>query len=87
MSRYTGAIPQPLCRKKNHKFIGIVSNQLGTEPFDSSRPHASTSVCGRAECIDDAREWVQAHTREDGVFTTFEQNRAASAGRSAGADQ
>lgn len=74
MSRYTDAIPEPLCRKKNHKPAGTVSNQ--PDGYDPERAHASTVICARVECQDDAREWVLAHTREKGVFRTFEQNRA-----------
>lgn len=51
MSRYT--LPDPKCR---HKRRGRV--QAGS--FEGA--HASTNVCDRPECVEDAKKWARATT-------------------------
>ena len=57
MNRYT--VPDPTCK---HARKGVVTNQ--PDEYDQERPHASTAVCDREECIEDAKAWVWAITRE-----------------------
>ena len=35
--------------------------------------HASTYVCDRQDCMDDAAEWVESITGHRGVFVPFDQ--------------
>jgi hypothetical protein len=80
--RYRDRIPQPLCHRKGHRtHVGTTGYPPATEDVPMGATHASISVCARTECQEDAVEWVRAHTGHAGVFTTYEQNRAASAER------
>jgi hypothetical protein len=47
---------------EQHPRRGRVTNQ--PDGYDASRPHASTVVCDRAECIDKAKRWVAAETNQ-----------------------
>lgn len=47
--------PDPKCR---HKRKGLVFAGGG-----EGEAHASTQVCDRPECIEDAKAWVRAETR------------------------
>ena len=57
MGRYDP--PDPKCR---HKRKGIVK----AGEWDGA--HASTAVCDRAECIDDAMAWAKAVTHLESSF-------------------
>jgi hypothetical protein len=60
MSRYD--LPGPRC---DHSPTGRVS----AGGPDSA--HASTYVCAREACIDDAKEWAQAVTRLPATFSAL----------------
>ena len=63
MSRYT--LPDPKCR---HKATRRVSSHLDLQAgYESNEPFASTHVCDREPCLDDAKEWLRASTRRDAV--------------------
>lgn len=55
----------PKCR---HKRRGIVTNQ--PSGYDLNRAHASTTVCGRDECVADAIRWVAGTTNETAVYVS-----------------
>jgi hypothetical protein len=58
---------QPRC---NHKVrTGYVTNQ--PDGYDKTRAHASTMVCSREVCIEDAKRWVKAVTQEEGVLVLY----------------
>lgn len=44
---------------------------------EPGQPHASTYVCERTACQDDAAEWVREVTDVRGVFVPFEQPQPA----------
>lgn len=59
MSRYS--LRDPKCR---HKATRRVSSHVDLQAgFESDEPFASTHVCDRAECLEDAKEWLFASTR------------------------
>lgn len=60
MSRYD--IPDPKC---SHKPKGRVSGG------DLAEAGASTYVCDRPACIEDAKEWVWASCHQRGEFVAF----------------
>lgn len=47
-------LPDPTCRHSPRKRVGAGDPKEG--------PHASTYVCDRGPCIEDAKEWVRAST-------------------------
>ena len=57
MSRYSDRIPDPKC---THKRKGIVTS--GSLERGYTGPLASHSVCDRAACISDVKEWAYAMT-------------------------
>ena len=59
-------LPDPLCR---HKATRRVSSHLDLEAgYESDEPFASTHVCDREMCLEDAKEWLRASTRRDAIF-------------------
>lgn len=62
-------------RQCTHARRGIVTNQPGT--YDRTRPHASTTVCDRPECIAAAISWVAGKTNETAIHIRDADRRAA----------
>ena len=57
-------------KKCNHKNqTGYVTNQ--PDGYDPNRSHASTTVCDREECRENATRWVEQETGESGVYRDF----------------
>ncbi len=61
--------------------VGFMSYPPIYELVGASGGCASTHVCGRTECRDDARDWVRDITGHDGVFVSFAENRERLAGQ------
>lgn len=62
MSRYQ--LPNPLCRHKPKGFVSAGKREDG--------PFASTMVCDREACVQDAQEWAAAKTLQVPTpFTPF----------------
>lgn len=58
----------PLCNHST-EFAGRVSSH---EDLPSAgQAHASTYVCSRPDCVQDAEEWVRELTHRKGVFYPF----------------
>jgi hypothetical protein len=64
----------PKCTHRGNP-VGRVAWPTGM-PQDGE-PHASTYVCERPACQDDAAEWVREITGTRGVFVPFEQRQPA----------
>lgn len=59
-------IIDPSC---DHRPVGYV---CWPATYDRELPHASTHCCDRAACVEDAADWVEAHTGHRGEFHRFE---------------
>ena len=58
MSRYR--LPDPKCRHRPK--LRVSSHENLQAGFESGDPFASTLVCDRDGCVDDAKQWLWAST-------------------------
>lgn len=58
----------PRCTHTDAAVAVIVTNASQASSYDSTKPHASTRVCGRRACILDALAWAERITSETGVW-------------------
>ena len=63
MSRYD--LPNPKCRHVPK--VRVSSHEDLVEANRAKEAHASTLVCDRPACIEDAKEWVAASAHRDAV--------------------
>lgn len=64
-------LPGPRCRHVRRPGTGtlVSSHDLG-QPVPRDEPLASTWVCGREACVEDAKEWVYASTHRTPLETS-----------------
>ena len=61
-------VDEPACTHRSTEGVGVV---CWPEEYEPGKAHASTCVCHRAACQEDAVSWVERQTGHPGMFKPF----------------